>query len=259
VDLKRLAGERPYLFTGILMAVLIVTGLIGNLLTPLLKLPEESGQVYRVFITDTVRGGIAVVLLNRFGSWRAAGFRPLRRGGDLLMFLLPLVPAVLNLLIGVRVTAVSDALLFLIIALLVGFVEEAYFRGLMLQALVVDGVWRAAIISAVLFGLLHFMNIAAGWNPAYVLQQVLYAGALGFMYAALAIRTGVIWPLVLTHAATDFAAFIAVGKLEPPQGNPSGISAVDVLAWGIFVGYGVLLLATRRKDMDEPVTLLTRN
>lgn len=74
------------------------------------------------------------------------------------------------------------------------------------------------------------------------------------MYAALATRTGVIWPLVLTHAATDFAAFLAVGTLAPPQAvsaTTPGISAVDVLAWIIFVGYGVFFLARRREDIDD--------
>jgi membrane protease YdiL (CAAX protease family) len=259
MDLKHLAGERPYLFTLLLMAVLIVTGLFASLFIRLFMLSGEAVQVYRVLIEDFLRGGIAVVLFSRLGWWRPAGYRQLRRTRDLRLFWLALVPAVLNLLIGVRVIAFSDIVIFLFVALLVGFVEESYMRGLVLHALAPSGVWRAAIISAVLFGLLHFLNIAAGWNSAYVFQQVIYAGALGFMYAALAIRTGVIWPLVLTHAATDFAAFLAVGTLAPPQSAPGGfpgISAVDVLAWIIFTGYGVFLLARRRKDIgDTSLTL----
>jgi membrane protease YdiL (CAAX protease family) len=250
MELKRLAGERPLIFTLILIGVLTVTSLIASLIIYLFRLSGEIVQVYRVFIEDIMRGVVAVLLLTRMDWWRAVGYNP-GHPADLKLFWLALVPVIINLTIGVRAAAFSNVILFLFIALLIGFVEETYFRGLMLHALVSQGVWRAAVITAVFFGLLHMLNIFAGWNPQYVFQQVLYATALGFMYAALAIRTGIIWPLVLTHAGTDFAAFLAVGNLQPPQSAPGGISAIDVFAWLIFIGYGVFLLARSRRDIDN--------
>lgn len=172
MDLERLAA-RPYLFTFFLMVVLILTGIFASLLISLLNFPGENVQIYRVLIEDTLRGSIAIALLSRLGWWRSSGYKPLERNRDLLLFWLALVPAVINLLLGVHATSLSNIFLFLFIALLVGFVEESYFRGLALHALESEGPWRAAIISAVLFGLLHFLNLAAGWNTAYVVQQVM--------------------------------------------------------------------------------------
>ena len=40
-----------------------------------------------------------------------------------------------------------------ILFLMVGFVEEAIFRGLMLQALKARGLWQAAVVTALLFWL----------------------------------------------------------------------------------------------------------
>lgn len=252
MNFKRLAGTMPYLFALFLMAVLIGTSLVASLLIFLFNLSGETVQVYRVLIEDILRGGIAVLLLSRLGWWQLVGYT-LERPANLRLFWLPLVPAVMNLIPGIRVIAFSDFFLFLIIALLVGFVEESYFRGLMLRAFASRGAWRTAIITAVFFGLLHTLNIFADWNTAYVFQQVIYATAIGFMYAALAIRTGVIWPLILAHAATDFTAFLAVGTLAPPSASVSyeALSIIDILILFVFIGYGIFLLAPRQRDADN--------
>jgi membrane protease YdiL (CAAX protease family) len=249
MDFKRLAGTMPYIFTLFLLAVLVGTSLLASLIIVIFNLSGETVQVYRVLIEDIVRAGVAVYLLSRLGWWRLAGYTN-ERPADLKLFWLPLLPAVMNLASGVRTVSFQDALLFLFIALLVGFVEETYFRGLMLRAFASRGAWRAAIITAVCFGLLHTLNVFANWNTAYVIQQVIYAAAIGFMYAALAIRTGTIWPLIVVHAATDFTAFLAVGTLAPPSTAAVNevLSITDILILFGYVIYGIFLLAGRQRS-----------
>ncbi len=92
---------------------------------------------------------------------------------------------------------------------LIGFVEEVFFRGLILRAIAPRGLWKAAIISSIVFGLLHSLNPLAGANPLDTLLQLGYTLAIGFGFAAVALRTRVIWPLVLIHGLIDFASFLA--------------------------------------------------
>jgi membrane protease YdiL (CAAX protease family) len=63
--------------------------------------------------------------------------------------------ALANLVGGLQPTDLGRASSFLALALAVGFVEEVYFRGLMLRPLLARGTWRAVMVSTVLFGAMH--------------------------------------------------------------------------------------------------------
>jgi hypothetical protein len=41
--------------------------------------------------------------------------------------------------------------------------------------------------------------VLTGSNPTYVSLQIGYAFAIGFAFAALVLRTRLIWPLMLVH------------------------------------------------------------
>ena len=51
-----------------------------------------------------------------------------------------------------------------------------------------------------------------GANLAATLLQVVYAVAIGLMYAALALRTQTILPLIVTHGLTDFFGYLALNS-----------------------------------------------
>jgi membrane protease YdiL (CAAX protease family) len=120
----------------------------------------------------------------------------------------------------------------------VGFVEEVMFRGLMLNALKVRGLWKAAIITALLFGLTHALNVLAGKSLVEDVAQIYYAVGIGFAFAALVLHTGILWPLVLAHWLIDFINFIQKpGFTYPAPWNvliPVGL-AVVFTAYGVFV------------------------
>lgn len=139
-------------------------------------------------------------------------------------------------------------------AVLSGFVEEILFRGLILHALLPTGIWRAALLSAALFGGMHMLNALSFPSPAYALLQVGYAAAIGFTYAALVIRTGAIWPLILAHFLTNFAGFLAVGGA-----GSDGPVAVREFAFAaayiiLFGAYGVFLLRVGRAEASPAVS-----
>ena len=114
-------------------------------------------------------------------------------------------PVILNVVPGLQFTGAAEATGLLLLALMVGFVAESVFRGLMLTALRERGVWRAIIVTSVLFGLTHLANVLAGATVLETISQVAYTIAFGVAFAALVLRTGIIGPLVLAHAAIDAA------------------------------------------------------
>jgi uncharacterized protein len=90
----------------------------------------------------------------------------------------------------------------------------------------------AVLLSSALFGAAHLTNVLFRGNPALVAAQAVGAFSFGVGYAALRVRTGTIWPLMVLHMLTDLLA--AVGGLP----RIPILVAQDV----ILLGYGLFLL-----------------
>jgi membrane protease YdiL (CAAX protease family) len=125
------------------------------------------------------------------------------------------------------------------ITLLVGFAEESIFRGLMLNALKPRGLWKAAIITAVLFGLTHAMNAITGKDMLSIVMQICYAAAIGFAYAALVLKKGNLWLLVLAHILIDFVNFI-----QKPGFTLSSFWQSSIIGFLTIIstGYGIYIM-----------------
>jgi membrane protease YdiL (CAAX protease family) len=54
------------------------------------------------------------------------------------------LPVVATAVVGISQMRTEEFVFFLVLACLIGFVEEVFFRGLVLQALAPAGLWRAA-------------------------------------------------------------------------------------------------------------------
>jgi uncharacterized protein len=235
------ADRHPYWFVAILEMVVIVIYLISGTIAHFLNLTNMGLYGLANFILTL----IVAIMLTVMGWWKTVGFRSPDRRGDLLYFLVPFIPMFINFIPGVEVTSFRYLLEAAIITLMVGFVEEVIFRGLMLNALKVRGLWKAAIITALLFGLTHALNVLAGKSLAEDAAQIFYAVAIGFAFAALVLRTGILWPLVLAHWLIDFVNFIQKpGFTYPASWNvliPVGIAV-------IFTAYGILVMPRKSKE-----------
>lgn len=213
-------------------------------------------------VTIIVANGLLAMviagLLTYLGWWGRIGFRAPRQRSDLLYFLALLIPVVLNLiparfagnpanLLSVLTKAYGNPahlLLLLSATLLVGFAEEGLYRGLMMQAVLPRGAWKAVTVTTLLFGFTHFANVLHGQNASVATIQVSYALAVGFVSAALVLRTGLIWPLMLTHFLTDFTGLP----------NPTGAGTVAGIP--AIVGMIVVLVAVGLRLMlrgDPPI------
>jgi len=240
--------RHPYGSVALLFIAAIIIFLASGTVVALMELPSASLYL----IAFLLLGVACVSLLAQNGWWRDVGFRPPYEPRLLWLFWLPFVPVVGNLLGGLSVTDPRQIMLFFLMAVLSGFVEETLFRGLILRALLPTGIWRAALISAALFGGMHILNVLSISSPAYALLQVGYAAAIGFGYAALVIRTGTIWPLILAHFLTNFAGFMAAGgagATGPVAVREIVFSAVYIILFSVYGTY--LLRSDRRFSRDD--------
>ena len=234
------AQRHPYWFVALLEVVTIAVYLLVGTVAYFTQLSNE----WLYGSASLLLSIIAAVLLTRMGWWKIVGFRSPNQPRDLWYFVLPLLPAVINLIIGLEVSSLVRLAEFFVITLLIGFAEETIFRGLMLNTLKAHGFWRAAIITALLFGLSHALNGLAGKSMAETAAQIFYAVAFGFAFAALVLKKGILWPLVIVHFLIDFASF-----LQRPDFTIStewNVLLVAGLAL-IFTVYGVFVMLQKQR------------
>ncbi len=115
-------------------------------------------------------------------------------------------------------TAIRYGVLYLIAFLLIGFFEEASFRGYMQSTLAQEiGFWPAALALSIWFGLLHVDN--SGEAKA----GLLLAGCFGLLAAFSLRRTGSIWFAIGMHATWDWGESFVYGVPD------SGVAATGHL------------------------------
>ena len=209
-----------------------------------------NGIAYAVLAVGTI------LLLNRLKWWDTAGFRRPYRWYLVLLFWLPLLPLVLNWMGGMKIPPVEPWRIgfFLVVSLLVGFVEEGIFRGVMVHALSGKGIWTAAVVSTVLFGLAHSVNFVLGENIQAVALQLVYTTTIyGFASAALVIYTGTLWPIVIIHFLIDFVSWLQAGTTLKTTEVTFGDIFITVVGGVLAIGYGiVLLILAKRLKRDHP-------
>jgi uncharacterized protein len=240
--------RRPLLFVGLLLLVILVIYFVAGAITIQIKLTS----VAMALMADGMLALIAIVLLTRHHWWREVGYRLPSSPRSLRLFIVPCLPIILNIaFFGMGNPGVGGLLLFLAAALLVGFVEETYFRGMMLRALLGRGSRQAVIVSSLLFGVMHLLNVAGGANLEATLLQVVYAVAIGLMYAALALRTRAILPLIVIHGLTDFFAFIALNSTVVTSGLNTLFYVVSAWETIIYAVYSIILMRQMKPQVSE--------
>ena len=141
-------------------------------------------------------------------------FKGLRVGLFLLIFeLIILLAQLLNSTMNESLTWKPWYLIIYGVVMVVGIAvrEEAIFRVTIQNILAkryassVGGVWFVAIISAVIFGLIHAFNIFVGVDPVSALIQALVNVCVGMLFSAIYLRCANVWVLMLLHAVTDTA------------------------------------------------------
>ncbi len=258
--MQRFSSRQPVAFA-VLVTVVFTLGLLVWALTISHSVTTLEITRWKLFGLDATRILIPVVFLTALGWWRMSGFAQRPTWSTILPFLplllIPLMPLLFGS--GFKVTDPWDIAVLVVTYLALGFGEEAIFRGVVLRALAPRGWMHAAVLSAILFGSMHLVNLAIGNNPGNVGFQVVYTALIGFAYAAAALVTGAIWPLILIHFAQDFINAMQQAPYTTTSSSTTGIDVasglINVAILMIFAAYGYWLL---RHHLNQASTEPTR-
>lgn len=242
--LKRLRKAHPILFCVlaevVFLASLFVTDLVFTIALVLFRTDFASIDTYLYSTLQELVGAmVAVLFLVR--TDRAGLLR--RRGSGffngLLVGMYPLVfigyNAFGSLVLGRPENGVlqpaARICTFLVSMAMVGVAEEFIFRGVIAQTLLEHfgtsraGVWKACLLSGVLFGAAHLTNILSS-APFGVLMQCVFAASLGTLFAAIYFRTGNLWVTVFLHGAMDISSML-IGGLYGTTTVADAVSGYD--------------------------------
>lgn len=180
----------------------------------------------------------AAITLVLYKWWFRPEFEGMLKGDLPLGFLLGLIELgyvlisyVPNLIDG-SFSIKPLTLTILFVSLTAGIKEEVVFRGVIISTLMRQ--WKdrnlfrqAALVSGIVFGLIHAANIFAGADPLQTLFQVIGSVSVGFIFAAVYLRTGSILPCMFYHALHDIIAIACESNVAE-----NGIMSAKAFWWG---------------------------
>lgn len=180
----------------------------------------------------------ATITLVLYKWWFRPEFEGMLKGDLPLGFLLGLIELgyvlisyVPNLIDG-SFSIKPLTLTILFVSLTAGIKEEVVFRGVIISTLMRQ--WKdrnlfrqAALVSGIVFGLIHAANIFAGADPLQTLFQVIGSVSVGFIFAAVYLRTGSILPCMFYHALHDIIAIACESNV-----SENGIMSARAFWWG---------------------------
>jgi membrane protease YdiL (CAAX protease family) len=261
---KQFATRHPIAFAVVIaLTFMVLTVAAYAFAVPLSALfPSDArGQQISEALTRAALALLFILLLWRFGWLRAAGFA---RWPKWTVWLLWLPAVVYEVATGVyaytgdpRIALPASTLTAAVLfnQLTVGLVEETAFRGIVMYAMLrrwgntKHGIVNSVLLSAILFGALHALNLATGKPVLPTLLQCLGACLGGITYGAFVLYGKSIWPAVLWHALLNAAVNVKVIG-EPMYAETPSMGVLHVLLNLPVVVYGLLLL---RKVPLQPV------
>ena len=270
--LKCLREKHPYLYCALAVVLFMAVMMAGQFLFSVaVVLLGPAGLTQLVdsepYLLQAV-SELFALLAPLFLLWRTGAFRVFTRRGTgfldgMLVGMFPFVQLCLTLSLNVGIVgppegavpkAVWRVVVFLVTMFLIGLAEEALFRGVIARTLLEHcgssraGIWKAAVISGLMFGAGHAINILES-SPTGVLIQMCITASLGILYAAIYYRTGNLWVVVFLHAYQDAAALINSGLYDGTQGIAEAVSSYDftmLYAVALYLIPTVILLRKSR-------------
>ena len=186
---------------GVLAVILFIVYLSQNILRNIFLNMLAINELVATLITVMVFGALAIFLVKKDNYFKV---RCTSKTCITYIIIVTLILSVINLFpfdlsIGITTLSVFFTMLF------VGLMEELIFRGCIYK--ICDEKWgdqKAVILSSVLFGLIHIINVLNDDILMVVLQMV-YATCIGIVYAMLMYKKQGIILCILAHAIANIA------------------------------------------------------
>ncbi len=190
-------------------------------------------------------GAIGLLVFTARVGWLREIFGPQPVRGRRWMWIAPLLiaAAIVAHLGGTDWSAwtTGEIVLLAILGVCIGVAEELATRGLAVKMLrdAGHGERFVAVVSSLLFALMHMANLISGMAIATVAATIAYTFCFGLcMYLAMRV-TGTIWAAIVLHGLTDPSTFLATGGLDEAVNNDGGsgwtiVAAVATIGFMVF-------------------------
>lgn len=203
--------------------VFIIAYVIGN--SYLIQLSESTGleMVYTIPY-NLVLFGMMFAFIGKNRLFAYYGINKVRCKAGRLLYYTPLaVIATVNIWFGVCFKMKLLATVIYFVAMIItGIVEELLFRGLLFQAISKSNIKSAIIVTSIMFGIGHIVNLVNGNSADYVatICQIFYAVAIGYLLAAVLYAGKSLIPCIITHsmlnAFSSFSNESLINKVQIP-------------------------------------------
>ena len=197
---------------------------------------EPSSPLLQFAVLVPLAAGIFVYLLWK-KKWQDAFFaRTITFNAQTLLLWAPLLLVLVIIVAGnhgLNFDSMPDLIFMFIMQLfVVAFIEETFFRGFMLKILLAKGVFKAVLITSILFGVTHSLQLLGGQSIEATILQILYAFLVGLVLSLLIMHKQSILITIAFHGLNNFLNFM--GREESTLFTAYVIIAI-LLAHAIFL------------------------
>lgn len=180
---------------------------------------DQPEVLYIISLFEIAMSLFALYVAKTYFGWRNVGFGKINN--QAFRWFYPFVIIIVALLVAYLKTLSTTAHLLstkewgliMVIFLgtgLVGLSEELMFRGIVLRGLLEkNSLFVSMLLSALLFSLLHAVNVLAGLPISSMVMQLILTFLFGMVFAPMAIKIGNITPLIIYHWLWDFCLISA--------------------------------------------------
>ncbi|CAH1219818.1 CPBP family intramembrane glutamic endopeptidase [Paenibacillus sp. JJ-223] len=242
-DSKSFSGRRPILAVVIIELLLLLAVFAAGAVATI----REMDYTAPVWMSFTPIAVVLIIYLTFRRRWGLIGFRSLRTiSARQWMYYIPLLLLLGTLLLkGFGELTLSKSVFFIFFTLLVAFVEETIYRGLIFTILLRKSVVAATVVSSVLFSVTHIMNAMSGQSLGDTLLQLVYALLVGVVLALLMSLNGNIWPLIFFHFVHNLIQFLG----DDHQGE--GSLPYDIFVLVVLAAHAIWLVLRLRADSSS--------
>lgn len=205
-------------------------------------------------------GAVALLIFIAKLGWLRSIFGPQPIRGRGWMWIGPILvaAAIAAHLTGTDWTAWSAGEIISLLALgvCVGIAEELLTRGIAVKMLrdAGHGERFVAVVSSLLFALMHTVNFISGMEASTVLATVVYTFGFGMcMYLTMRV-TGTIWAAIVLHGLTDPTTILSTGGLDTSVTGASGATVVATFITILLVLFAVVAIffVRGRVSQEQP-------
>ena len=220
-----------------------------------------------IAITRLLNSIVGVLILKKMGkinilkSKNASFWSGVASGSVILSIgLFSAIFSVINVinLSGINWQPLNAILALIFMCITIGIYEEIIYRGVILSAAEnyfgkksADSVWKTVILSGILFGMFHFVNLS-GTNFIPVLNQAIQTVGIGIFLGAVYMRCRNLYSVIFLHAIYDILVinklFISDISLAELMSQTNNFVATFIL-FAVYIVASMFLL--RKSKMKE--------